>query len=198
VAEVHFFMTHPDTEHFVQFLIENFGARFAFDHNPTSMPIVATTTADVLNAVKDDESRGRFFVQSHLWDRFPLRLSEIHAVDGQHFWSVDQRIGGPAFDFCVSAQRSEEGRSWILPGMLSDYPWYIMDKSSEYETFDRPAGMATAYRQVQNYLRRNGVRSVCGGTGEAGPFILKGALAAFENGMWLRQGDGHFTPKKRR
>lgn len=142
----------------------------------------------------------RFFVVSELWQRYPLSVSEVNAKDGRHYFAIDQRYGGPAFDFLVSKNTHESGKAYIVPGWFSDYPWYIKDKTylqdhSKYETFDRPEAMAIAFREVQSYLRKQATRSVCRETGKVGPWVLPGALEAHNDGSWLRQGDFHYEPR---
>lgn len=106
----------------------------------------------------------------------------------------------PALDFLVSKNNHEDGKAYIVPGWFSDYPWYIKDKSylqdlSKYETFDRPEAMANAFREVQSYLRKQAARTVSRETGKVSPWVLSGALEAYNGGSWLRQGDYHYEPK---
>ena len=127
-------------------------------------------------------------------------MSEVNAKDGRRYFSIDQRYGGPAFDFLVSQTSRENGKAYIVPGWFSDYPWFIKDKtyladSSKYETFDRPQAMAEAFREVQRYLQKNAKRSVCRETAKVGPWVFSGALAAYDDGAWLRQGNYHFEPR---
>jgi hypothetical protein len=142
----------------------------------------------------------RFHVLSPQWEEFPLQFDEVHANDGQHFFSVSPRYGGPAFDLIVSRTWTDGQQRWIVAGSFGDYPYYIVDKAfladhSLYRTIQRPAAMAAAHKEVQKYLRRNGCRSVCREEGTTGPWILPGALREFEAGIWLRGGDWHYEPK---
>jgi len=144
----------------------------------------------------------RFFVLSRQWERFPLVMDEIHANDGQHFFSVSQHYGGPAFDFILSRTYTEGDLRWIVSGSLSDYSYYIQDEAffsdhSLYRTFARPEEMTAAHKEVRKYLRKNGYRSICRETGHTGPWIVSGALQEYESGTWLRGGDWHFEPKDR-
>ena len=201
MAEVSFFMTHADTRAFVEFLIEEFEARFALDNCPAPDPPIFRTADEVAALVEGSEFSPRFFVQSPLWDRHPLITTEVHTNDGRHFFSICQRYGGPAFDFILSRCDTEGDSSCIIPGWFSDYPWYIVDRSwlddkSRYETFDRPEEMTDAYRAVQKYLRRNGKRSMDQDSGRTGPWILDDALVEYRRGAWLRQGDARLVPKR--
>lgn len=197
MAEVHFFMTEDDTRSFVEFLVNEFGARFALDQCDTPDPPVFSRVDQVINILAESEFAPRFFLQSPRWDMHPLITHEVHTKDGRHFFSICPRYGGPTFDFCVAKRYDEGGMSWMVPGFFSDYPWYIVDDSwlqdySKYRTFDRPEEMAKTYRAVQKYLRRNGVRTREKNTGKTGPWALSGALAQQQRGLWLRQGDYEF------
>lgn len=200
MAELHFFMTLHDTGEFVDFLSGRFGATLYLDGSESRSPPAFHDRSGVERVVTELRYTPRFFVVSELWQRYPLSVSEVNANDGRHYFSIDQRYGGPAFDFLVSKNTHEGGKTYIVPGWFSDYPWYIKDKThlqdhSKYETFDRPEAMAKAYREVQSYLRKQATRSVCRETGKVGPWVLPGALEARNSGSWLRQGDFHYEPK---
>ena len=134
------------------------------------------------------------------WEEFPLAFDEAHANDGQHFFSVSLRYGGPTFDLIVSRMWSDGDRRWIVAGSFGDYSYYIVNKAfltdhSLNRTIQRPTTMVAARGEVQKYLRRNGCRSVCREEAQTGPWILQGALREFDTGMWLRGGDWHYEPK---
>ena len=192
MAEVHFFMSHDDTREFAQFLVDQFATTFTLDAHPTAELPVFDSADEVDGAVRSQEYAPRFFVMSSRWQRYELPFSEIHHDDGRHLFYVNQRYGGPAFDFIVSREDRRSG--FCIPGSFSDYPWYYV-RRGDPETFERPAAMASAYRAVQVYVRRRGRRSRCVETGRTGPFILPHARAAHEKGLWLRLGDAHFEPR---
>lgn len=191
MSEVLFFMDRTDTRSFVAFLIEKFGAEFALDQCPTPQPPVFRSLDEVDDAVARDAFSPRFFVTSSQWQQFPLSVTEVHTNDGRHFFSIDQRYGGPAFDFHVARC---EGERVIVPGWFMDYPYYYCRKGQS-ETFDRPSEFASALQQVRRYLRRLGARSVCRETGTPGPWMLPGAAALHARGAWLRQGDFHYDSR---
>ena len=204
MAEIEFFMNEDDSHEFIEFLIYSFSAEFIPEKSDSPPPFPRyLQQEEVHQRIKTDEHYSRFFVLSQRWEKHPLCFSEVNAKDGRHFYAVSERYGGPAFDFILSRTRSEGNLKWIISGSFADYPYYIRDKSfisdhSLYETFDRPAEMKTAYQEVQKFIRRNGVRSMCKEDSRAGAWILSGALADFENGTWLRVGDWHFEPKTRK
>ncbi|MHC4201342.1 MAG: hypothetical protein ACYSU0_15235 [Planctomycetota bacterium] len=203
MAEVDFFMTKKDSLDFVSFLIEAFSAEFVPERNESAPPFPRySSIADVKRRIDEDEYYSRFSVLSPLWERYPLGISEVHANDGQHFYSVCQRYGGPSFDLILSRIGMDGDARYLIPGSFSDYPYYIREffltDKSRYETFDRPPEMAKAYRDVQKYLRRTGCRSVCRETGRTGPWIIGDALREFQRGCWLRIGDWHCVPKEKR
>ncbi len=204
MAHSHFFMAPDDSTDFVSFMIERFSAEFVPDRSASPPPFPRyTTVAEVQTRIDDDvrASRySRFHVLSPRWEEFPLQFDETHANDGQHFFSVSLKYGGPAFDWIVSRTWSDERRRWIVGGSFGDCAYYIVDKAfltdhSLYRTIQRPAAMVAAHKEVQKYLRRNGCRSVCREEGHTGPWILRGALREFEAGIWLRGGDWHYEPK---
>lgn len=204
MADSHFFMAPDDSADFVSFLIERFSAEFVPHRCASSPPFRRySTVAEVQSRIDEDvcASRfSRFHVLSRQWEEFPLQFDEVHANDGQHFFSVSLRYGGPAFDWIVSRTWADEQRRWIVVGSFGDYPYYIVDKAfltdhSLYRTIQRPTSMTAAYKEVQKYLRRNGCRSVCREEGHTGPWILRGAVREFESGIWLRGGDWHYQPR---
>jgi hypothetical protein len=200
MAELNFFMARSDTGRFVELLAGRFGATLFLDGSDNPLPPAFRDKSSVEKLVAESRHAPRFFVVSELWQRYPLSVSEVNAKDGRHYFAIDQRYGGPAFDFLVSNNVREDNKEYIVPGWFSDYPWYIKDKSylkdrTKYETFDRPDAMAEAFREVQRYLRKDAKRSVCRETGKVGPWILSGALAAYGDGAWLRQGVYHFEPR---
>src|SRR5438477_2068581 len=152
MSQVSFFMDLTDTRSFVAFLIEQFAAEFTLDQCPTPQPPVFRSLDEVDSAVARDPFSPRFFVTSLHWQQFPLSLTETHTNDGRHFFSIDQRYGGPAFDFHVA--RCDRERV-IVPGWFMDYPYYYCRKGHS-ETFDRPPAFASAFQQVRRYLRRHG------------------------------------------
>jgi hypothetical protein len=203
VAESQFFMSPSDTYHFVTYLIDSVSAEFVPERSFEPPPFPRfKTLAQVEDWVAQDGHNSRFFVVSKHWERLPLIFTEVNAKDGRHFYYVAPRYGGPAFDFMFSRSLNESALSWILPGWLSDYPYYITDDAfvkdySLYRTFDRPTEMSGAHNEVRKYLRKNGCRSACREDGHGGPWILPGALKEYEAGTWLRVGDWHFEPKQR-
>ncbi len=184
-------MTHRDTSEFAQFLAGAFAAKFTLDGHSTPELPVFDSVEGVDGAVRSHEHGPRFFVSSPQWQRYTLSVRETRHADGRHLFYVDQRYGGPAFDFIVSR---EDSSGCLYPGSFSDYPWYYVLQNSAI-TFDRPRAMAAAYRGVQQYVRRHGRRSRCMETGRAGPFVLLHTRAAHERGLWLRRGDAHFEPR---
>jgi len=200
-----FFMSRDDTADIVSFLIDRFSAEFVPDRSitPPSFPRY-TTVAEVQSRIDEDVSASRssrFHVLSRQWEELPLQFDEVHANDGQHFYSVAMRYGGPAFDLIVSQTWTDGQQHWIVAGQFGDYPYYIVDKAfladySLYREIKRPAVMTDAHKEVRKYLRRNGCRSVCREKGHTGPWILRGALREFDAGIWLRGGDWHYEPKQ--
>jgi hypothetical protein len=201
MAESRFFMTRDDSDAFVLFLIERFSAEFV-PHRSISPPPFPRykTLAAVQTRVAEDVHFSRFSVLSRQWEELPLAFDEVHANDGQHFFSVSPQFGGPAFDLILSRTWTAGDCRWIVAGSFADYPYYIVDKAfladpSLYRTTQRPAVMAMAHKEVRNYLRRNGCRSVCREEGDTGPWILQSALREFGAGLWLRGGDWHYEPR---
>jgi hypothetical protein len=204
VAESDFFMTRDDSLAFVSFLIDLVCAEFVPERSAVPPPLCHLRTLAQVDEQMDRDARenrcSRFFVLSRLWERFPLVADEIHANDGQHFFAVAQRYGGPAFDF-VPARTYREGHTrWIVPGSFSDHSHYIKDKAfladqSLYCAFPRPEEMTSAHQAVRKYLKKGGCRSISLETGRPGPWLRPGAVREFNAGVWLRVGEQHFEPK---
>ena len=111
-----------------------------------------------------------------------------------------QRMVRPRFVPRVPSH-SDKGLDYIIPGSFSDYPWYIVDKSyhddfERYRTFDRPEEMASAYREVQKYLRRNGRWSYNHTWEQPGPWILQDAMRMHKSGVRLGVGDAQCVPRE--
>jgi hypothetical protein len=93
-------MTLHDSLGLVSYLIDLVSAEFVPERSTDPPPFPRyTTLTQVKDRIDQDKMYSRFFVLSPFWERHPLIFHEIHANDGQHFFSVAQRYGGPAFDF---------------------------------------------------------------------------------------------------
>jgi hypothetical protein len=202
MADSHFFMTRDDSTSFVVFLMEKFSAEFVPERSTCPPPFPRYTTLAEVQA-RIDRNVHRFAVLSTSYELVPLAFHETHANDGQRFFSLRQRFGGPAFDLILSRTWTDGEQRWTVPGSFGDYPYYyvddafLADRSSPYRTMQRPVAMAAAHKEVRKYLRRHGRRSVCREDGRAGPWILLGALREFEAGLWLRIGDWHLRAQGR-
>ncbi len=195
MAEINFFMTQSDTIAFCRFLSDNFSATFTMDGADTPRLTELNNPVEVATTCDPDGYPARFFVTSPLWFKWPLLIQEIHHNDGRHRWYIQQRYGGPAFDFNISKWSFNSESLQIIPGWISDYPWYYI-RTDDPTSFDRPESMSKAFKSMKKYVRKNGKRSYCSETSKPGPWILKGALAALDDGAWLRQGTWHFKIKR--
>ena len=185
-------MTEADTLEFATFLVREFDCRFTMDGGDSAELALLTRPDDVAAQLDLDGFPPRFFVTSPRWTGLPLYTHKTDHVDGRVRWYVEQRYGGPAFHFNVSRPRLQDGKLQIVPGSLTTYPWYYVQRKDP-TTFDRPAEMARAFDAVRRYLARRAIRARRVGV-QPPPWILRGALAAFEDGCWLRWGDYHFEP----
>jgi hypothetical protein len=193
MAELSFFMTETDTLDFARFLVAEFDCRFTMDGFDGPQLPELTVPEEIAAKLDPDGYPPRFFVTSARWSGYPLLVHKINHLDGRVRWYVEQRYAGPAFDYQVSKPQ-EDGGLQIVPGWFSDYPWYYI-RHHDPATFERPAQMAAAFQAAKRYLRRNGVRSRLPRVARPGPWLLPGALRAFEQGCWLRQGDWRFEPE---
>lgn len=180
--------------------MEKYNAWLVLDESPLCPLPELKTAESVDHLLRVSEYSPRFFVMSPIWQEHPLSFTKIKKQDGRTLFYVDQRYGGPAFDFKTCKCFMADQIPFIVSGWFMDYAWYIVDKEhlkdrSKYRTFDRPELMTQAHRDVRKYLRLNGQKSICRETGRNGPLILAGALEAHKQGMWLRQGDYHYDPK---
>lgn len=200
MTDTHMFMTNQDTVEFSSFLIAKYNARLILDESPI-LPLPEYKTDDAVDhLLRASEYSPRFFVMSPIWQKHPLSVTRIKKQDGRTLYYVDQKYGGPTFDFKTCWCSVADSVPFIVGGWFMDYAWYIVDKKhlqdkSEYQTFNRPDSMTEAHKDVRKYLRRKGQKSICRETGSNGPWILTGALKAHAQGVWLRQGDYHFDPK---
>ena len=193
MSDLHFFMSRPDTEEFVAWLIEQFQPRFFLDAQPTQ-PLPSFTTLDEIRAcIVDRPRRPRFLVISDLWQSYPINVSEVHHNDATITHYINQRYGGPGFDFIPSRQGFGDAGEFVIGGSFADYPTYYIQRGSP-DSFPRPAAMTQAFRAAQNYMRRLGRRTMSAELGHAGGWALPGARAVHSAGAWLRLGDFHFRP----
>lgn len=193
MAQLSYFMTDADTLDFASFLVCQWECRFTLDGGAGPELSVLTKPEDVARCRDLDGFAPRFFVTSQHWTLYPLPVQRIDNRDGRVRWYVEQRYGGPAFDFHVSMPREEDGCWQIVIGWLTDYPWYYV-KDHDHATFERPRSMVAAFQRVKRYLNTTGVRSRLLGSAKPGPWVLPSAHRAFAQGCWLRQGDWHFEP----
>ena len=196
MSEINFFMTDDESLSLFKFFLEEYDAGFVPENNPSpEAPVLRS-----LEAIQSDrgtcEYAERYFVVSDCWTRYPLHLRELDS-QGHHYHYVVLRCGGPAFDLSPARSFVEHDTEWIVPGELSDYPWYNLDESCE-ETFSRPEEMKAAYARLSRFIRKGACASVCQEKGFRGPYITPGARAAFERGVRLRVGDFHFAPVDRK
>jgi hypothetical protein len=193
MAEIQFFMDNDESFVLAAFLLEEFGIRFVPEKNPEPTPIELTTLHELRTHLASSPYAPRYFLLSPHWTKFPLYMHEIDS-QGRHFFAVRQRHGGPAFDWIFARTFVHEEQNWIVPGMFSDYPWYMTNEGVE-DTFTRPAAMKNAYKAITRFIRKGSCQSVCREHGFLGPWISAHALKAFHNGTWLRTGELHFEPK---
>jgi hypothetical protein len=200
MTDTHMFMTKQDTVEFSSFLMKQYDAWLVLDESPMFPLPEYKTDESVDHPLGASQYSPRFFVMSPIWQKHPLSVTKIKKQDGRTLYYVDQKYGGPAFDFKTCWDSVTDSEPFIVGGWFMDYAWYIVDKAhlqdqSKYRTFNRPDSMTQAHKDVRKYLRRNGRKSICRETGRGGPWILAGALEAHAQGTWLRQGDWHFDPR---
>jgi len=197
LAEIAMFMTEADLRELVSLLVERFSARFEVDETPEATPSVLTTIDEVCIAVESNRFGARFAVVSPHWQRYPIYRHETERNDGTRAFFIDQRYGGPAFDFIANRPRTENGVRYVIPSSFSDYPYYFPDRNgSVYRTFDRPSPMAETYAIVQSHIRRLGVRTEVKGWSRPGPWVLVDALRCHREGLWLRTGEDVYIPRR--
>lgn len=193
MSELHFFMSASDTEQFIAWLIDEFHPKFILDRQPTVPLPSFTTLEEIRRCISERGLYPRFFLLSDLWQRHPLSVSKIDHIDGHIAHHVNQRYGGPAFDFLPSREDSSGSQDFIVNGWFSDYATYYVRRGSS-NLFKRPSSMTHAFQAAQRYMRRNGQRTKSEEHGHAGGWALAGALAGHAAGTWLRVGDLHFHP----
>src|SRR6476660_9649000 len=99
MSDLRFFMTHSDTEEFVSWLIEQFHPTFVLDAQPTRTLPSLVTFEEIRRCIADHPHSPRFYLLSDLWQSYPPAASETRHNNGTVRYYVDQRYGGPAFDF---------------------------------------------------------------------------------------------------
>src|ERR1700687_4394469 len=115
MSESRFFMTREESADLVSFLIERVSAEFVPERSTSPPPFPRYTTPEqVLARIDEDVHYSRFAVLSQQWEEFPLAFDEVHANDGQHFLSISQRYGGPAFDLILSRTWTDGDCRWIV------------------------------------------------------------------------------------
>lgn len=192
MAEIHFFMTFDESRELAKVLINQFNVRFIPEIS--SEPIIKELKSidDFRLHIKEYSNAPRYFLVSDQWSKFPLYQKELNSK-GHHYFYIMQRHGGPAFDWILSREYEKDGKKWIVPGSISDYPWYMTNEGIE-KTFARPDTMKEEYKKISRIIRKKTTKSICKEKGFNGPLISQYALKDFCHGVCLRTGNFHFEP----
>jgi hypothetical protein len=196
MSAVAFFMNKTDTVEFVTWLISKFGLKFV-DEWAYELPLpVRDDPGDVVGKIFGPGHHRRFALIHPEWSLYPLLTSHVEPRDGSKpFHALSQRYGGPSFDFTASrVDTTEDGVPFIVLGRLDDYPSYYVEKGSP-EALARPEQMVAIWKQIQSYIRKNGLRTICRERQSVGPYALRHALTEYERRTWLRCGSDHYDPR---
>jgi len=126
-------------------------------------------------------------ITSPMWSVMPLTTSEVHTNDGRHFFSVDQRYGGPFFMWSVPRAIRSVGKPILKLGSFGDWPSYYISRKSA-ATIPRPSKMTEVYGLVSRRIRAGAMRARWK-SGNAGPWVCPGALAKMNEGYTLAAGE---------
>jgi hypothetical protein len=190
MTDTTFFATAKDYSEFVAFLTRNYNAEFALDWTKEPTPYF-NTVDDIVKRTTQSLYGARFFILSPFWKLFPLETKLVENMHQGNHYSINQRYGGPAFDFNASPIFTEQQFiEKLYLCWFTDYPWYIQDSTyindhSKYRTFNRPKAMTDAHKNVRTYLKINGQKSKLRNTKTPGPWVLKEAIKIHKQGRLL-------------
>jgi hypothetical protein len=187
MADIVYYGTDEEAISLARFLIENFDASIHVDDSPTPEPRLIREAQDVVQLFSS-QFVPLLHVTSPLWSVLPLTTKEVHTNDGRHFFSVDQRHGGPSFLWSVPRPMQNDGKLILKLGSFGDWPSYYLSKSST-ATIPRPPKMAQVYQEVSRRIRGGALRSRWKKSGNAGPWVCPGAQAKLTEGYQLASGE---------
>jgi hypothetical protein len=196
MSEVRMFMNQQDTQEFVEWLISSFRLTFVEEWSHDLPLPTHNSCASVSSRIRGPGHHRRFALVSPTWSTYPLVTSYIVPTNGSKpLHCLCQRYGGPSFDLIASrVAKTDSGEPFIISGSFSDYATYFVEQGQP-ESIRRPAEMASIWKQVQSYFRRNGRRTTCREGNWIGPFVMRHALKDYANGTWLRSGSDHYDPR---
>lgn len=189
MAELQFFATVEDHELIVTELISRWGVSLVVDDLPSPDPLRLVAVSEVLGLIRESKFGSRMFATSSHWGAEPLRRVETKKQDGTSRWYVHGRYGGPSLDY-IANRDDLGGRSYLIPSSVATFPTYYLSTGEQ----KCPAELKDCFAAIRRLVLRSGKRSVAQEVGKLGPFILPGALAAYQSGLWLRVGEWHHAP----
>ena len=193
MAEIQYYGTHDEAIALACHLVEAFESSIYVDNAPTPKP----------RSIRQREDIAQLFslpivpllhITSPMWSLVPLTTTEIHANDGRHFFSIDQRYGGPSFLWSVPQAILSTGRRLLRVGSFGDWPSYYLNKGSP-AAIARPKKMQEVYQLVVRRIRAGSVRSRWL-SGRAGPWVSPGALTKMREGYELSAGQKLRVPAR--
>lgn len=191
MAQISFFMTEDETYSIVQFLIDEFKAQFTPEKNSDLNFPVFQNINDIKNN-KEVSGYKRYFVTSKNWGNYPFIFKELN-LKGYHYFYIDLHYGGPSFDLIFPRTFEENGKRWIIAGMISDFPLYYLD-NQHTTTIKRPVAMAEAYKKITKYIKKGGSQSIHTKGRFKGPIISAEVLKEFQAGTLKIGYNNDFTP----
>lgn len=192
MADIAYYGSDEEAISLAHFLLDGFDASIHVDDSPTPTPRVVRTREDVAGLFSSPIVP-LLHITSTLWSVLPLTTREVHTNDGRHFFSVDQRHGGPSFMWAVPRPIHHNGQRILKLGTFGDWSSYYLTEGSTV-TIRRPREMARVFQEVSRRIRAGAVRSRWKESGNAGPWVCPGAQAKLGEGYELASGEPLIVP----
>ena len=194
MADIAYYATDEEAISLAQFLIDGFDASIHVDDSATAK-LRTVRTPEGLAHLFSSEVVPLLHVTSPLWSTLPLTTREVRTNDGRHFFSVDQRHGGPSFMWSVPRPIHHGGQRILKLGSFGDWPSYYLSESSTM-TIPRPREMARVFREISRRIRAGALRSRWKKSGNAGPWVCSGAQLKLAEGYKLASGEPLTVPSR--
>ena len=184
MAEIEFIMTKEDSVEFASFLFKEFNAQLSMDDTLSDEPVVFKSVKELTEFVNNQKYYPLLFVTSKDWGGHTLYKDKVEKKDGNIIYYIMQRYGSPSFCWMPSRTLIKNGTTYLIQGMIGDYPWFYLKPGSD-KTIDRPASMIDAYKKISKFIKSKSVRSYSNTSNKPGPWVSHSSLEFISNGAIL-------------
>ena len=186
--EIQYIASRRDVIEQAAFLKNEFGCAFFADHSSAADPALFSDGA-LHSSILSTSVPGLVHVVSPIWSSASIEMSgPFIPAEGESYWYVAQRHGGPAFLWSLPGECQDGERKWLRLGSFGCWPTYYFGAGNIEQP--RPATMAKAFQRLANWIRRRSRRARWKTTGGAGPWISTNAIDLSNAGYSVIEGLG--------